>query len=232
MPDEDDIIHHQDEPPAFPHVDIPPPLDADEETLANDIYLNVTLNYLRISLAFIFGLANAFLDDPESGLDAATVERIRNLPQHHLSLDDDTDLKSAVKLYLKLSHAGKDYEAARESLMESKDVEDFPTLYQAKRAVEQLSVVSGIMHDMCFNLCFGFTCQFVHLESCPICGSLRYDQVILAQSKGKKKVAHKQFATIPFSTQLQAMFRDPQSAVEMRYRAARTEKVNNSHPQE
>ncbi|KAG1887444.1 uncharacterized protein F5891DRAFT_967157, partial [Suillus fuscotomentosus] len=157
----------------------------------------------------IFGLANAFLDDPESGLDAATVERIRNLPQHHLSLDDDTDLKSAVKLYLKLSHAGKDYEAARQSLMESKDVEDFLTLYQAKRAVEQLSGVSGIMHDMCFNLCVGFTGQFVHLGSCPICRSLRYDQVVLAQSKGRKKVARKQFATIPFSPQLQAMFRNP-----------------------
>ncbi|KAG2115309.1 uncharacterized protein F5147DRAFT_649686 [Suillus discolor] len=132
IPDEDDTVHHQDEPPAFPHVDVPPPLDADEETLANDIYSNVTLNDLRISLAFIFGLANASLDDSESGLDAATVEHIRNPPQPQLSLDDDPDLKAAVKLYLKLLHAGKDYEAVREVLMESKDVDDFPTLYQAK----------------------------------------------------------------------------------------------------
>ncbi|KAG2086076.1 uncharacterized protein F5147DRAFT_588707, partial [Suillus discolor] len=136
-------------------------------------------------------LANASLDDPESGLDAATVEHIQNPPQHQLSLDDDPDLKAAVKLYLKLSHAGKDYEAACEVLMESKDVDDFPTLYQAKRAVEQLSGISGIMHDMCFNSCIGFTGQFVHLESCPICSSLCYDQVILTQSKGKKKVARK-----------------------------------------
>ncbi|KAG2060960.1 hypothetical protein BDR06DRAFT_871088 [Suillus hirtellus] len=116
--------------------------------------------------------------------------------------------------------------------MESKNVEDFPTLYQAKRAVEQLSGISGIMHNMCFNLCVGFTGQFVHLRSCPICCSLHYDQVILTQSKGRKKVARKQFATIPFSPQLQAMFHNPQSAVEMQYHAARTKKVNNSYSQE
>ncbi|KAG2046956.1 hypothetical protein BDR06DRAFT_898236, partial [Suillus hirtellus] len=56
------------------------------------------LNDLRISLAFIFGLANASLDDPESGLDAAAVERIRNPTQHQHFLDDDLDLKAAVKL--------------------------------------------------------------------------------------------------------------------------------------
>jgi hypothetical protein len=95
---------HQDNPAVLPQFDVLPPLDADEETLANDIYANVTLNDLHISLAFIFGLANASLDDPESRLDAAAVERIRNPPQHQLSLDNEPDLKAAVKLYLKLSH--------------------------------------------------------------------------------------------------------------------------------
>jgi hypothetical protein len=94
---------------VLPQFDVPPPLDADEETLANDIYANVTLNDLRISLAFIFGLANASLDGPESGLNAAAVEHIRNPPQHQLSLDNEPDLKAAVKLYLKLSHTEKDY---------------------------------------------------------------------------------------------------------------------------
>ncbi|KAG1809193.1 uncharacterized protein BJ212DRAFT_1579764 [Suillus subaureus] len=224
IPNEDDIVN-RDEPPTLPHFDVPPPLDADEETLANDVYVNVTLDNLRISLTFIFGLANASLDDPESGLNAAAVERIRNPPQHQLSLDEDPDLKAAVKLYLKLSHAEKDYEAAREVSMESKDIEDFPTLYQAKQAVEQLSGVSGMMHDMCFNLCIGFTGQFAHLESCPICGSSRYDQLILAQSSGKKKVACKQFPTVPIGPQLQAMFRDPQSAIDMQYREAQTRKI-------
>jgi hypothetical protein len=109
--------------------------------------------------------------------------------------------------------------------MEYKDIEDFPTLYQAKHAVEQLSGVSGMMHDMCFNSCVGFTGQFAHLETCPICGSSRYDQLILAQSSGKKKVVRKQFPTVPIGPQLQAMFRDPQSAVEMQYREARTRKI-------
>ncbi|KAG2756246.1 hypothetical protein P692DRAFT_20949551 [Suillus brevipes Sb2] len=88
----DGDIGHQDDPAVLPQFDVPPPLDADEETLANDIYANVTLNDLRISLAFIFGLANASLDDPESGLDAAAVERIWNPPQHQLSLDNEPDL--------------------------------------------------------------------------------------------------------------------------------------------
>lgn len=148
---------------------------------------------MSISLAFIFRLANASLDDPESRLDAAAVERIRNPPQHQLFLDDDLDLEAAVKLYLKLSHAEKDYESAREVLMKSKNIEDFPTLYQAKQAVEKLSGVSGMMHDMCFNSCVSFTGQFAHLESCPICGSSRYNHLILAQSSDKKKVARKQF---------------------------------------
>jgi hypothetical protein len=69
---------HQDNPAVLPQFDVLPPLDADEETLANDIYANVTLNDLRISLAFIFGLANASLDDPESRLDARC-ERFVNM---------------------------------------------------------------------------------------------------------------------------------------------------------
>ncbi|KAG1794935.1 uncharacterized protein BJ212DRAFT_1411911 [Suillus subaureus] len=74
-----------------------------------------------------------------------------------------------------------------------------------------------MMHDMCFNLCVGFTGQFAHLESCPICGSSCYDQLILVQSSGKKKVACKQFPTVPIGPQLQAMFCDPQSAIDMQY---------------
>ncbi|KAG2740820.1 hypothetical protein P692DRAFT_201842418 [Suillus brevipes Sb2] len=117
------------------------------------------------------------------------------------------------------------YEAAREVLMEYKDIEDLPTLYQAKHTVEQLSGVSGMMHNMCFKSCVGFTGQFAHLETCPICGFSCYDQLILAQSSGKKKVTRMQFPTVPIGLQLQAMFCDPQSAVEMQYQEARTWKI-------
>ncbi|KAF9221760.1 hypothetical protein BS17DRAFT_242360 [Gyrodon lividus] len=69
-------------------------------------------------MAFISSLSNASLDGPHSGLNADMLERLRNPLTSQLSLDDDPDLKAAVKLYLKLSHLQVDYNSAREVIME------------------------------------------------------------------------------------------------------------------
>jgi hypothetical protein len=68
---------------------MPPPLDADEETLMKTIYQNCSLEDLRTSMKFVAALTSASLDGPHSQLDPPTLERLCNPPQHVLSLEDD-----------------------------------------------------------------------------------------------------------------------------------------------
>ncbi|KIK79648.1 hypothetical protein PAXRUDRAFT_160799 [Paxillus rubicundulus Ve08.2h10] len=181
---------------------MPPPLDADEEIVMKTIYQNCSLEDLHTSMKFVAALTSASLDGPHSQLDPPTLEHLRNPPQHVLSLEDYRDLKSAVQLYLRLSHVQSDYEA-----------------------VKQLSGVSGIMNDMCINTCSTFTGPLSNTEHCPECREPHYNEEILQKSRGKKHIAHKQYPTILIGPQFQAMFRNPQGAKGMRYREEHTQKV-------
>jgi hypothetical protein len=75
--------------------------------LLRTIYAKVTLDDLCTSLAFINALHAASLD---GGLEPETLAHLPDPPQSTLSLGDDDVLRAAVKLYLKLFHAQKDYE--------------------------------------------------------------------------------------------------------------------------
>ncbi|KAG1777803.1 hypothetical protein EV702DRAFT_1197010 [Suillus placidus] len=160
---------------------MPAPLDANEEELLNTIYDNISLADFQVSIAYIASLQNASLDDVNVGMDSDANERLRNPPQHILSLNDDPILKAAVKLYLKLSHAQADYTAAREVLMELHKVEEFPTLYQAKCAC------GGS------QWCLWYDAQHVQQFMYWFPRSI----LILEKSHRKKKISRKQFPTIP-----------------------------------
>ncbi|KAF9226606.1 hypothetical protein BS17DRAFT_775888 [Gyrodon lividus] len=78
VPDEDDLFpggsrpsQELDEPPRC-HASVLP----QQEELLNTIYENVSLDDLRVSMAFIAALNNASLDDPHSGLDPDVLEYV------------------------------------------------------------------------------------------------------------------------------------------------------------
>ncbi|KAG1892671.1 hypothetical protein F4604DRAFT_1968295 [Suillus subluteus] len=133
VPDEDD-----------PLPNVPPPLDADEEILENDIYSNVKIDDLRRSVAYILAMQSASLDDPHTGLSHQAVERLRNPPHSCVSLDNDHALKLAIRLYIDLNHADDDYEKARKAFNEYHGDKDsqLPSLNQVK----SLAVAS--MHQL------------------------------------------------------------------------------------
>ena len=58
----------------------PGALDSDKETLLQEIYPNVKLEDLSVSLDFVFALQVASLDDPGSGLDADILYCLCNPP--------------------------------------------------------------------------------------------------------------------------------------------------------
>ncbi|KAG1906594.1 uncharacterized protein F5891DRAFT_926869, partial [Suillus fuscotomentosus] len=124
---------------------------------------------LRTSLAYILALQNASLDDSGTGLSPDATERLRNPPNHPFSIDDDPELKLAVRLYLALNNADDDYTKAASAIKEYNNDIELPSHCQIKSLVSQITGVEEMKHDMCLNTCIGFTGPFASLDHCPEC---------------------------------------------------------------
>src|SRR6266702_576407 len=77
--------------------------------------------------------------------------------------------------------------------------------------------IESIVHHMCINSCIVYTGPFSELDSCPMCSEARYDQFCLEASSGAEKIPWQEFHTIPIGPQLQALYRDPESARRAHY---------------
>ncbi|KIL59407.1 hypothetical protein M378DRAFT_41676, partial [Amanita muscaria Koide BX008] len=74
---------------------------------------------------------------------------------------------------------------------------------------------------MCPKSCVAYTGPFSALEECPYCAEPRYNQ----PSTSRKRTARRTFYTIPLGPQIQAMYRSPESADRMNYRARKTNEI-------
>ena len=99
----EDIID-RDTPTPGPHA-----LDSDEQMLLEEIYPNIKLDDLRVSLDFVFGMQAALLDDPGLGLDADTLQQLRNPPTYPASIGGDKALGAAIKLYIRSNRSDSNY---------------------------------------------------------------------------------------------------------------------------
>ncbi|KIK81446.1 hypothetical protein PAXRUDRAFT_62071, partial [Paxillus rubicundulus Ve08.2h10] len=70
---------------------------------------------------------------------------------------------------------------------------------------------------MCQDSCMAFTGPFEDSDDCPMCGISRWDVVKLQESNGQCKVPVRKFLTILLGPQLQARYRDAQSAQDMNW---------------
>jgi hypothetical protein len=70
---------------------------------------------------------------------------------------------------------------------------------------------------MCINSCVTYTGPFSNLEACPICSEPQYDIFRLESSNGGDRVPRQEFHTIPIGPQLQALYREPESAKHTHY---------------
>ena len=73
--------------------------------------------------------------------------------------------------------------------------------------------------------CIAFTGPFADLDECPVCQASRWYQAKLKTSTGKVKQGARKALTIPLGPQLQARYRHPESARNMKYLDGRTKEI-------
>ena len=175
-------------------------------------------------------------------MDKDAIHRLRNPPQTPLDLSATPGLRLSLDLFLAGGHTSqKNYsDACAAVIREYPDAKaKLLSYYQCKRRVEEITGVVPIICDMCVKTCVAYTgvlrltlqyCQltfnfvgpFADLDHCPECGEARYEP---QKPRAKRRVPRRTFQTMPLGPQLQALWRSPDGATKMRYRAEQTEKI-------
>lgn len=75
---------------------------------------------------------------------------------------------------------------------------------------------------MCINTCLAYTGPFESLEVCPECSESRWNQIKLADSRGKVKCPRQVFHTIPIGPVIQALHRSVEGSTALQYRLQKT----------
>ena len=176
-----------------------------------------SLRNLQLTMEFVQALEAASLDDEHSRLSEDVLERLRN-PVTSCPDVSDPDFRLGLDLFLANINSSQDaYTASRSAILRRHPDDDIPSYSQMKQRIAEITGVVPIIHDMCKNSCLAFTGPFRDLESCPECGEPRLDPV--TQS------AEQHLYTIPLGPQLQAQWRDADSARKMSYRREKTHEI-------
>ncbi|KAI9430938.1 hypothetical protein H4582DRAFT_1823289, partial [Lactarius indigo] len=176
----------------------------------------IRLEDLKLAADFITVLRSASLDDPISGMSSEALDRLRSPSRNQPASLINEDSRLAIDLYLG-NPSDATYEVNRAAFLRRFPNMPLPSYYKTKRLVAELTGIESIVHDMCINSCIAFTGPFSELESCPMCSEVRYDQFRLEASSGTEKIPWQEFHTIPIGPQLQALYRDPESARRAHY---------------
>ena len=178
-----------------------------------DLWLQDTirLDDIRLAAEFVRMLQDTSLDDPSLGMSCEALERLRNPPREQPSHSINKDTRLAIDMYLG-NPSEATYEVNRKAFLRRLPEADIPSYYKTRRLVADLTGVESVMHHMCINSCIAYTGPFFDLESCPICSEPRYDQFRL-----ESRIPRQEFHTIPIGPQLQALYREPESATHAHY---------------
>jgi hypothetical protein len=215
-------------PPGSPPADDVDENDGDsdgdelEEQDVEDLAATIHVEDLQITHQFIQIIKAASFGDEHDKMDPYYLERMHNPPNEALVLDDP-DVKLSIQNFLAVSNASEmTYESIRKNILKRYPDSQMLSLHQVERKIADLSGIVPIVHDMCPNSCMAYTGPWLHFEQCPICGEGRYDQY---RSTRDKRVAKQTFYTIPIGPQLQALWRSPEGARQMKYRRTRTDEI-------
>ena len=178
---------------------------------------------MATSVEFIQMVKDATL---ETQFNIEELAALRDPQQNGPSPEDDPYLKYSIRNFIDLLGTAQDrYTAVRQNHLELNPDAPILSYDQVKRRVRNLSGIVTWEHDMCVGICVGFTGPFADLEHCPKCGQPRYDQKKLEESGGLLKVPRQVFTTFPVGPQLQARWRNPETAKKMFYRWEKTEEL-------
>lgn len=191
----------------------------------------VALKDLELQLQFIKQIHDASLQDKGMEMDEEDLERLRNPLQHEVSLDEAPDVRLSLDLFLaNVNSPVEVYNANRTAILRRHPDDSILTHDSAKRVVRSVTGVIPLTHDMCIDTCVAYTGPYRDLERCPHCDAPRYYQTVLEDSGGTKKVARRQFHTMPVGPQLQALYRSHESAERMRYGEEKLKEIINAGP--
>ena len=183
-----------------------------------DLWLQDTiyLDDIKTTAEFVRCLRGATLDDLSLGMSPEALERLRNPIREQQSLSIDEDTRLAIDMYLG-NPSEATYEINRKAFLRRLPEANVPSYYRIRRLVAELTGIESVMHHMCINSCVAYTGPFMDLDACPMCSEPRYDQFRLESSRGMDRVPRQEFHTIPIGPQLQALYREPQSALDAHY---------------
>ncbi|KAG0701436.1 hypothetical protein DFH29DRAFT_990075 [Suillus ampliporus] len=184
---------------------------------------------IKDTFTFILALKNASSEDPVARMNDEALERLWNPPHVPLEINN-LGIRHSISMYLALEHASQDaYNHICRSTMRNfagaAAVADVQSFYNVEKLISTYTGVEPIEHDMCSESCIAFTGPYSTLDQCPMCGTSRWNQARLQASNGRTRVAAQKFVTIPLGPQLQAMYRHPDSARDMRYLHEQTQKI-------
>ena len=204
-------------PPSGPGEDVPPPSES------GDGNATVTREDMKTTLELIQMLKEATL---ESQFSLDELEAFRNPQEISFSPSEDPDLLLSISNYITNLNASQAvYKSNRLNFQRRSPEVKMLSFEQAKRTVSRLSGVVTWHHDMCVDICAGFTGPYAHLEECPRCHKPRYDPDKLEKSNGETKVPRKTFTTFPVGPQLQSRWKSPGMAEKMHYRRNKTKDI-------
>ena len=175
---------------------------------------------------FVLVLKNASLHDHIAKLGPGVLERLRNPPQAPINIDSP-GIRHSISCYLSLEHASqKSYDGVMRSTCinfpGAEGVGECLSFKAMEAFVARYTGIEYVLHNMCLDSCVAFTGPFEDLNECPICGKSRWDEIKLRESNGQCKVPIRKFPTILLGPQLQAKYRDPDSARDMHWLHNRT----------
>ena len=184
---------------------------------------------MRHTMDFIMALKNASLDYPVANLSTDTLQQLRN-PPNEITPIEDPGMRFSIAAYLALENTSqvaynRVCRAARDAFTGSLGADNILSFHNVEKFIASYTGVVSIEHDMCRNTCIAYTGPFAHLDTCLTCSTSRWKDERLQGTHGRSKIAMQTFTTIPIGPQLQALYRNKDSAIDMDYLHQRTEEV-------
>ncbi|TFK65049.1 hypothetical protein BDN72DRAFT_773869 [Pluteus cervinus] len=177
-----------------------------------------TLPKLSVAQDIIDSVKNATLKDDIKSIRVRGAIENPSVDSHHLNPNTHLSLRMFITL---LGSSRQTYTKIRDLLATLSPPINLLSYHEAKTEFKAFTNVTHVKTDMCPKGCLAFTGPFKDDTTCSRCGASRY-------KSGPGEVPRKQFSTIPLAPQIQALWRHPSSAKDMRYLLDQTENLDTS----
>ncbi|KAF8667171.1 hypothetical protein AX14_006395 [Amanita brunnescens Koide BX004] len=192
-------------------------------TLEDGPLPNAHIPVLQLAQKLVENIKTAKLEDDIT--DEGLLHSLRNPENEMPELDRLTML--ALKIFNGLVQGTQQmYNDVRDALLWYSPSLCLDSYYVMQKKIAKITGVYQITTDMCPNSCVAYTGPFATFTECPKCKTPRYHSPPSGtRRKNRKHAPKQQFYTFPLGPQLQALWRSPRGAHELRYRNRKTEEI-------